>query len=94
MPDAYVRLRDSGSVVIGEAKSLGDLENQHTEAQITAFMRRCGTAAGSALIVAVPWPVERLAFALVRNIRTKEDLSHVETVVISDANPRGLSSLV
>ena len=41
VPDAYVDLNELGGVVIGEAKSLKDLENSHTEAQVTAFLKRC-----------------------------------------------------
>ena len=73
VPDAYVLLNELGRVVIGEAKSLRDLENSHTGAQVTAFLRRCGIAEGSALILAVPWPVERLARALLTNFRPQRD---------------------
>lgn len=93
IPDAYMPLGSSGSVALGEAKSLRDLENTHTEAQITAFLRRCSSAEGSVFVVAVPWPVERLALALVKRIQTKEELSNVEVTVLSDANPNGLHDI-
>ena len=86
VPDAYVVLNELGAVVIGEAKSLKDLENSHTEAQVTAFLRRCGIAQGSAFILAVPWPVERLARALLSNLQVREGLSCVDTVVISEVD--------
>ena len=82
-------LNDSGKVIIGEAKSLNDLENSHTEAQLTAFLRRCSTADGSTLILAVPWPIETLARSLLAILRAREALSHVEIVVLSDANRTG-----
>ena len=89
VPDAYVMLNEQGRVVIGEAKSMRDLENSHTEAQVTAFLRRCGMAEGSALILAVPWPIERLARALLTNFRARGELLHVEAVVLSEANRMG-----
>ena len=89
VPDAYVMLDDQGRAVIGEAKSMGDLENSHTEAQVTAFLRRCGMAEGSAFILAVPWPIERLAVALLANFRVREGLPQVETVVLSEMNRLG-----
>lgn len=89
VPDAYVILNERGRVVIGEAKSMRDLENSHTEAQVTAFLRRCGTAEGSALILAVPWPIERLARALLTKFLVREELTHVETVVLSEMNRLG-----
>ena len=92
VPDAYVMLNELGRVVIGEAKSLRDLENSHTEVQVTAFLERCGMAGGSAFILAVPWPIERLARALLTNIRIREGLPHVETVVLSEANRMGTAT--
>ena len=92
VPDAYVMLNDMGRVVIGEAKSMGDLENSHTEGQVTAFLRRCGLAEGSVLILAVPWPIERLARALLTKFRAGEGLPRVETVVLSEINRLGAPS--
>ena len=84
VPDAYVALNELGRVVIGEAKSLTDLENSHTEAQVTEFLRRCGMAEGSAFILAVPWPVERLARALLTSFQARTGMSHVKTIVLSE----------
>ena len=89
VPDAYVMLDKQGRVAIGEAKSMGDLENSHTEAQVTAFLRRCGMAEGSAFILAVPWPIERLAGALLTSFRISEGLHRAETVVLSEMNRLG-----
>ena len=89
VPDAYVMLNHQGRVVIGEAKSMRDLENSHTEAQVTAFLRRCGMAEGSAFILAVPWPIERLARALLTNFLVREGLPQLETVVLSEMNQLG-----
>ena len=86
VPDAYVALNEMGRVVIGEAKSLMDLENSHTEAQVTAFLRRCGMAESSTFILAVPWPVERLARALLASFQAKEGLSNVDTIVLSEVD--------
>ena len=92
VPDAYVMLNEQGRVVIGEAKSMRDLENSHTEAQVMAFLRRCGMAEGAAFILAVPWPIERLARALLTNFRVREGLPHVETVVLSEMNRLGAAT--
>lgn len=86
VPDAYVVLKELGAVVIGEAKSLKDLENSHTEAQVTAFLRRCAMVQGSTFILAVPWPVERLARALLSSLQVRAGLSCVDTVVMSEVD--------
>ena len=92
VPDAYVMLNEQGRVVIGEAKSMRDLENPHTTAQVRAFLRRCGLAEGSTFIMAVPWPIERLAKALLTNFRVREGLHQVETVVLSEMNRLGTAT--
>ena len=92
VPDAYVMLNELGRVAIGEAKSLRDLENSHTEAQVIAFLERCGMAEGSAFVLVVPWPIERLARALLTNLRVREGLPHVESVVLSEANRMGAAT--
>ena len=86
VPDAYVALNDLGVVVIGEAKSMTDLENSHTEDQITAFLKRCELVEGSVFVLAVPWPVERLARSFLLTLQAREGVSGVETVVLSEAN--------
>lgn len=92
VPDAYLMLDQDGGVVIGEAKSLGDLENSHTEAQVVAFLKRCGMAEGSTFILAVPWPVERLARGLLRDLQEREGFSHVDAVILSDVSQLGATS--
>ena len=89
IPDAYVMINEKGTVVLGEAKSMKDLEHAHTVTQLTAFLERCAIADGSALILAVPWPTERLARALLKKLQARQGSPHVETVVLSDANKMG-----
>ena len=84
VPDAYIMLDELGRVVIGEAKSIGDLENSHTEAQVAAFLERCARVEDSAFLLAVPWPVERFARAFLTNLQVKEGLTNVETIVLSE----------
>lgn len=89
IPDAHVALSELGRVIIGEAKSFGDLESPRTEAQVTAFLRRCGMAQGSVFVLAVPWPLERHARDLLNKFQGSEELRRVETVVLSEANTLG-----
>lgn len=86
IPDAYALLDELGRVVIGEAKSIGNLENSHTEAQIAAFLERCSKVEGSVFILAVPWPIERLARTLLTRFQVNEGLVDVETIVLSEMN--------
>lgn len=90
VPDAYVMIDDKGRVVIGEAKTIGDLENAHTDEQLLAFLARCDQVKGSAFVLAVPWPVERLARSLLTNLQARKGFAHVETVVLSETSVLGL----
>ena len=72
--------------MIGEAKSMMDLENSHTKHQITAFLKRCILVEGSVFVLAVPWPVERLAKSFLSTLQDREGLSCVKTVVLSEEN--------
>ena len=63
-----------------------DLENSHAESQVAAFLRRCVVANGSVFILAVPWPMERFAKALLTNLQVREGVLHVDTVVLSELN--------
>lgn len=89
VPDSYVLLNDTGKVAIGEAKSFGDFDNPRTEAQVTAFMRGCAFAEDSVFILAVPWPLERIARTLIINLRRRHGLLGVELIILSEANPLG-----
>ena len=89
VPDAYAMLDQHGRVVIREAKSMDDLENSHTVAQVTAFVRRCEMAEGSVFILAVPWPIERLARILLAKYFFRERMPQVETVVLSEMGGLG-----
>ena len=84
VPDVYAIRSDRPAVVIGEAKTPGDLENSHTEAQLTAFLKRCAQQERSVFILAVHWPVERLAKSFLSQLQAREGLSHVDVVVLSE----------
>ena len=81
VPDVFARIFDNG-LVIGEAKTANDLQNRHTQAQFTAYLRRCAEDKGSLFVVAVPWRVERSAKNLLRNLQRRNELSGVEVVVL------------
>lgn len=89
IPDAYVQLDDGAAVAIGEAKSLRDFENTHTDVQTIAFLKRCAMATDSVFVMAVPWPIERLAISTINKHQTDLGLTDLKCVVLSDANPTG-----
>jgi hypothetical protein len=67
-PDVFGQILPGGAVVIGEAKTAGDVENRHTHDQVKAFMKYCAVQPKSILVLAVPWHHTRYARSLLRNV--------------------------
>lgn len=82
-PDVFGQLPGSTGVIIGEAKTPGDLETPRSQDQLSAYLRYCADRADSCLVVAVPWTHEVSARALLRSIKQTSGNVHVETVVMS-----------
>ena len=82
LPDVIGQGLPGGAVVIGEAKTAGDLENQHTREQLDAFLRYCAARPGSAFVFAVPWHMTRFARALLLSIKRTCGCECVSAVVL------------
>lgn len=82
VPDLYARKDTVSGIIIGEAKTPGDLENNHTRAQLAAFLKKCAEETGSLLVLATPWYSERTAKALLRHVQRRTDMNHVDAVVL------------
>lgn len=81
VPDMYVQL-SSGVFVIGEAKTVNDIENLHTYEQFTSFMRWVDANPGSLLAVAVPWHKTRLARSILADISAKNFFSNAKFLIL------------
>lgn len=72
--------------VIGEAKTLEDLERKHTTVQLLSFLRHLRTR-GGLLIVTVPWVAAARARHLVARAIHLAEATHVESVILDDRRP-------
>jgi hypothetical protein len=68
VPDVYAADVPTTQVIIGEAKTLDDLETEHARRQLWAFLefleqQKCGT-----LIVAVPWQARATAHNMTKRM--------------------------
>lgn len=80
VPDAFV---DAGKImVIGEAKTWQDVESRHTRDQLCAFLQWCRLDEQAVLVMAVPWPVTRLAAMILRSLQRKHGCESVRTVIL------------
>jgi len=82
VPDVIGQDLPGGAIIIGEAKTAGDLENQHTREQLDAFLRYCAARPGSSFVFAVPWHMTRFARALLKNIGRTCGCEGVSAVVL------------
>jgi len=82
VPDAFAEAVPPERIIVGEAKTWRDLESRHTRDQLGAFLRWCHLNGGGVLVLAVPWPVTRLAAALVRSLQQKHGCELVRTVIL------------
>lgn len=82
IPDLFARQTSGMGVIIGEAKTAIDLENLHSESQISSFIKKCAEDSNSVFVLAVPWYMERSATSLVRFIQRRDGTQNVEIVVL------------
>jgi hypothetical protein len=71
---------------IGEAKTAFDLENDHTRAQLRAYLRHLRLR-GGVLVMTVPWTVDATARGMIAVAVTETCATQVETVVLNDGAP-------
>lgn len=67
-PDLVWMNADGSFHFIGEAKTRGDLANDHTNKQFTAFLDLLYRQESGTLIVAVPWGMEGRARSLLNHV--------------------------
>jgi hypothetical protein len=68
-PDIFARHTQTRYAVIGEAKTLSDVENPHTEHQLECYFRHLALEGGGEVRLAVPWKrLDRMIF-MVRRAR-------------------------
>jgi len=82
VPDLYARDGKDKQLIIGEAKTARDLENNHTRDQLSAFLTGCMQCDDALLVLAVPWHVERLARNLLMKIQRDVEAQTVSVVVL------------
>ena len=70
--------------IIGEAKTVHDIENRHTLLQLEAYLAYCSHEAHSAvLVVAVPWAYHQLIRLTLCNIAKRKNLDPTKFIVPS-----------
>lgn len=82
IPDMFLKSELAGFAMIGEAKTLRDLEREHSRNQFVAYMQYLATYSSSLLLVAVPWMCAAQARSLLQMLQRRNGLTDVPVKVI------------
>lgn len=82
IPDVFGEAHDPRRIILGEAKTAGDVENRHTREQLGAFLRFCAMSDGSVVILAVPWHLTRFVRQMLKGLAVQNNAEHVKCVVL------------
>jgi hypothetical protein len=81
-PDVFCRTIGREHVLIGEAKTAGDIENKHSRDQFRAFLVYLKQFQSGTLVVAVPWRAVGQVMSLIRFLQRETDTVVVKTVFL------------
>jgi hypothetical protein len=74
IPDVYARVDLLRQIIIGEAKTRKDLENDHTMSQLQAFLAYCRGNPRARLVLAVPWMMRGFVHNLFNRMNAEMEL--------------------
>lgn len=80
-PDVFGRDNKTKVAVIGEAKTLNDIENPHTEFQLLTYFRYLADEGGGICCLAVPWKGLDTMYFLAKKMRRIAGACVVDFVV-------------
>ncbi len=80
-PDIFGRESKTRKAVIGEAKTLNDIENPHTELQLLTYFRYLQNEGGGTCFFAVPWKGLDKMYFLAKKIKRIANASEVPFIV-------------
>lgn len=81
-PDLYCRLHDGLQVLIGEAKTAGDIDTRHSREQFRAFLLYLTQYPAGTLLIAVPWFVVNQAKTVIRALQRTTNTHGVRLVFL------------
>lgn len=82
IPDVYAVSRSGGRILIGEAKTITDVESRNSREQYKAYLRFCAGNDSAGLLLAVPWTMVNCAKGLIRSIQRQTNTGHVEVIFV------------
>ncbi len=80
-PDVYAVERVSRRIVIGEAKTVDDIDNDHTRSQLASYFRHLASGPAGEIWMAVPMLSGGAAHRLCRAARASADAGQIGFVI-------------
>lgn len=84
VPDVYAVDAPPSILIIGEAKTQCDLDTDHSQRQLIAFLKHLALQPNGQLVLAVPWTASATARNLLRRLKLESSCETVHSVVIDD----------
>ena len=81
IPDLYARCYNPDIVIIGEAKTLNDVENPHSLQQYREYLSFCDKG-NAKLVFAVPWTIVSLLKNTIRILKKKLNINNVDVIYL------------
>jgi hypothetical protein len=91
VPDVFAQDAPRTTVIIGEAKTISDLQTVHSQMQVEAFLRFLAAQENGIFILAVPWPVAVTARQIAERYLESLEVKHVK-LVICDGQQAGAAA--
>ena len=92
VPDVFTQDAPRTAVVIGEAKTVADLQTSHSRLQIEAFLRFLAVQDNPTFVLAVPWPAAVMARQIVQTYLVTLEVKHVRVVICDGQQARAAAT--
>jgi|APSaa5957512622_1039677.scaffolds.fasta_scaffold110790_2 hypothetical protein len=83
-PDVLAVNQDRATVIIGEAKTAGDVENTHTMNQLLDYLKYLQKIKNGVLILAVPWHMTGVMDSMVRKAKRMMQNIDLKYIIMLD----------
>lgn len=84
VPDVFAIDAPPSITILGEAKTVEDLETEHSREQLAAFLTFLRLQPSGILVVAVPWQAQARAKNLVAQLQRQLQCAGVRAIVITE----------
>lgn len=82
IPDLYARCFNPDLIILGEAKTINDVENPHSIFQYKHYLLFCNQNKNTHLIFAVPWTAVSCLRNTIRNLTRRLNIKNVHIVYL------------